>query len=345
MEAGTMDGIDEDRVMTAPTAAASPLDTEEEDEENEEDEVDEEDEEDTFNADAELPMSMPMRKFVSEPLQVSSWSARCMLLTARAALPCALMCKLIALPRALFSAALRGVPQDPTTPSALPPCLLRIEEAAGRSQPAPHAAQSGRLQNTGGGQRRGSVVNFGGRQASISVDSELDMTTSRLRKASVSGDLGTMQAALAAAANFQFEQGQKADEMRGEAMKLASQMSNDTELSETAKLKRNPDIKVRSRPPPSTECRQEVAAPTHSNPFRSVLQAKIRKFWDLMVAISASDAEESGTEIELGAVSRSGYRMMHACFTKALDHEFNIKEAAALADSDWAQVRASCVCR
>eukprot|EP01047_Picozoa_sp_COSAG01_P108070 COSAG01_NODE_37024_length_509_cov_1.343902_1_plen_158_part_01 len=92
-------------------------------------------------------------------------------------------------------------------------------------------------------QRRGSVVQLGGRRASLSVQGELQAALQRLQRADESGDVNEMQAALQAAGPVAMMAGEEAAQVQELAMQMAVRMAEDEDLRATAGLRRSKHIR------------------------------------------------------------------------------------------------------
>ncbi len=201
--------------------------------------------------------------------------------------------------------------------------------------------------STGGAQRRGSVVQFGGRRMSMSVGAELKATAARLRHAVATGDATQMQAALDAAAPAATMDGPGAAEVQQLAMEIASRLNTDEDLRRSATLRRS-----------------------HS------VRAKVRRLWDLMVVESAAivleaepDAVAAGYTMgsdggpdgirsanaaegassplvrmtsadpaaNEGEVTKGGYKLLHMRVSKVLTspHLYSFAEANDDAEAEW----------
>lgn len=200
---------------------------------------------------------------------------------------------------------------------------------------------------TGGTQRRGSIVQFGGRRMSMSVGAELQATAARLRQAVATGDATQMQAALDAAAPAAMMDGPGAAEVQQLAMEIASRLNTDEDLRRSATLRRSHGVR-----------------------------AKVRRLWDLMVVESAAimleaetDAIAAGYKIGAeggpggirsthaaegassplvgmksgdhsaneGEVTKGGYKLLHMRVAKVLTapHLYNYAEANDDAEAEW----------
>ena len=196
-------------------------------------------------------------------------------------------------------------------------------------RPPPVAARSGG--------RRGSVVQVGGKDMALSETAELQVTLRRLREADASGDANIMQAALAAAGPAAMMSGRLAQEVQRIAMDMSARLSRDAGLRRAGALRRSSNVRQR-----------------------------VRRLWDLMVAETATltvtiggsprtprtprapapepEAEPLARtdtavmEEEETQVVRDAYRNMHMRVAKVLapPGDFDMKEAQALADQDWA---------
>ena len=196
-------------------------------------------------------------------------------------------------------------------------------------RPPPVAARSGG--------RRGSVVQVGGKDMALSETAELQVTLRRLREADASGDANIMQAALAAAGPAAMMSGRLAQEVQRIAMDMSARLSRDAGLRRAGALRRSSNVRQR-----------------------------VRRLWDLMGAETAAltvtiggsprtprtprapapepEAEPLARtdtavmEEEETQVVRDAYRNMHMRVAKVLapPGDFDMKEAQALADQDWA---------
>ena len=192
-----------------------------------------------------------------------------------------------------------SVPQDGSGGGA-PPGALR-----GRGQPSFDPSK-----------RRGSVIVLGGKQSSVSVAAEVAATIRRMEAANESNDINQMQAALSAAGSVAAMAGPgdpTTTELQMVAMKLASRLSGDESLRETAVLRRSRTIRD-----------------------------QIRRLWDLMEMESAQALEQDSQHggAARAEVTREGYRQMHIRISRALcdpnEGFAEEKKALALADKDWA---------
>lgn len=191
---------------------------------------------------------------------------------------------------------------------------------------------------TGGANRRGSVVEFGGRRMSMSVGAELMATAARLKSAVATGDATHMQAALDAASAAATMDGPGAAEVQQLAMEIASRLATDEDLRRSATLRQS-----------------------HS------VRAKVRRLWDLMVVESAAieleaDPDAVATGYRMGAegepdgircaaagpsspvtvssegeVTKGGYKLLHMRVAKVLTAPdmYSFSEANDDAEAEW----------
>ena len=191
---------------------------------------------------------------------------------------------------------------------------------------------------TGGANRRGSVVEFGGRRMSMSVGAELMATAARLRSAVATGDATHMQAALDAASAAATMDGPGAAEVQQLAMEIASRLATDEDLRRSATLRQS-----------------------HS------VRSKVRRLWDLMVVESAAieleadpDAVAAGYRMGAegepdgircaaagasspvtvgseGEVTKDGYKLLHMRVAKVLTAPdlYSFSEANDDAEAEW----------
>ena len=163
--------------------------------------------------------------------------------------------------------------------------------------------------------RRGSVVQIGGKTSAISITAEVTATLKRMREADASNDINQMQAALTSAGTVAAMAGPgdpHAMELQMLAMQLASRIETDEEFAAENNLRK-------------------------SGPIRE----RIRRLWDLMVMESAAIRADAGGAAEEGAdVTREGYRQMHVRVSRTLcdpsEGFDDMDKALALADKDWA---------
>jgi Ca2+-binding EF-hand superfamily protein len=192
----------------------------------------------------------------------------------------------------------------------------------------------------GGANRRGSIVQFGGRRMSMSVGAELQATAARLRQATATGDATQMQAALDAAAPAAMMDGPGAAEVQQLAMEIASRLSTDENLRRSVNLRRSQNVRAKVRRMWDLMVVESAAIALEAEPEASAAGYKMGADGPLEGIRSAPSGSPRGAEpaaSQEGEVTKGGYKLLHMRVAKVLTAPqlYNLSEANDDAEAEW----------
>jgi Ca2+-binding EF-hand superfamily protein len=224
------------------------------------------------------------------------------------------------------------------SPTGLP---LVVNSSEQRPKTAEQLADAEELaeRQRGRSGRRGSVVQFAGRRAAMSVEAELEATLTRLRRARDSNDANEMQSALIAAAPAAMMSGPLASEVQSIAMAIAARLASDEDLVRAGTLRKSGRIRGKVR-----RLWQLMVVETLLQASEDERTTESQRLIDVRHAQHDATTERAqGTE---GDVSKAGYLMLHMRVAKVLippgavnpdgiPVEFHTAEAREMAEADW----------